>query len=769
MRTIFRKKLLLVIGVAVFIISLLSLDVVERNCRLHAAKLFYEASKDTARALATSDKRAYDARADMMHKVLISMETIAEVVNTFPHILETHNDSLTGLRDGMGITRIDIIRMADEVILASSDRSVVGKKASASDLPAPVEDNNPDFNSFVASVGSYHTVDYVTDRSGRELLLFYSGLKDKKLMLRLGFLAKNFKTTYNVAENELVTGSLPRGENGGVDVVGQNGVILNSVKKECIGRNISEVYAVSSLKDAEAGTFVRGRRSGVQSFFSWYPTQYGYTLISFMPVNEVYATRRTVLAVMLFGYAILFIALFFSTSHIVKIVMIDGLERINDSLAQIEAGDLDTKVEEDSSPEFSALSQGINSTVDALKLLMESQSAHDAEQMALARTIQLSCLPKFFPTYPEMEELDLCARTTPAQEVGGDFYDYFRIKDGLYCVMIADVSEHGIPAALLMMTAKTAIHDAVLSGDTLEHCMESVNFSLCENNSTCMFVTAFVATIDISTGEFCFVNAGHCRPLLRRSSGIWEEAKIKSGMVLGGIDNLSYSSEKIMLNPGDRVFLYTDGVTESRGTDDSIFGTGGLEILLNRPVCDDYDPASLVNLVNDELIKFRGDADPEDDVTMAAFEYYGSRPSARFLKINAEEAEMDNVLEFVENLLEDEELAADKEVSIRSAVDTAVDDIFKNIVSYAGRGRTEPVKVTIRAEVQSYPHQLIMHFIDNGHPYDPTAAAEPNTECDLKDRPCGGLGIFIVRKLMDQMSYRYKEGRNILRLVKNLD
>ena len=767
MRSAIRKKLLLVVIVSAFIMSCISLDIVDRNCRQHVSKLFHEVSRDTAQALETSNKRTYDLRSNMMQSVLTSLSTVAEVANHFPDLSKDYT-ALNSLRNSLGTVRIDIIDTAKKRIIASTDVSLKGRPAQV-DFPAPIFDNNPDFNSFVASMGSYHPVDYVIDRHNRELLLFYNNLKAPHQAIRLAFNAAGFKRTYEVATYELVTSTLPMGETGGLDVVSQNGIIVNSVNRELIGSPFADIYRGLKLESSPAGQgIIAVKRNGLEAYCSIY-FSCGYYLVPFMSTTEVYATRQTVLVVMLACYLILFAAVFVSTSHIVKQVMLDGLDRINVSLARIEAGNLEEKVSENSYPEFSVLSQGINSTVEALKQLMESQSLYDAEQLALARTIQLSCLPKYFPTYPELEQMDLCAGTSPAQEVGGDFYDYFRIHGDLYCMLIADVSEHGIPAALLMMTAKTTIHDAVLSGDTLEHCVESINISLCENNSTCMFVTDFVATLNVSTGEFRFVNAGHCRPLLRRNDGLWEEAKVGSGMILGGLDNLSYNAESWFLNPGDKIFLYTDGVTEALNKKGEMFGTGSLKIVLNRPACDNYDPASLINLVHDELDKFSADTAWEDDVTMVALEYHGNHPRAKFLRVPAQANRLDEILHFIDALLNEAKLDNYSINKIKSAVYTAVDDIFTNIVSYAADSEHEAVEVTVRAEIQDYPYQLVLHFIDNGHPYDPTAVAPPDVEKSYEERACGGLGIYLVKKLTDQMTYRYTEGRNILRLVKKLE
>lgn len=154
---------------------------------------------------------------------------------------------------------------------------------------------------------------------------------------------------------------------------------------------------------------------------------------------------------------------------------------------------------------------------------------------------------------------------------------------------------------------------------------------------------------------------------------------------------------------------------------------------------------------------------------MVALEYFSSLHADKFLQVSAQPEELDKILDFVNATLERAQLEPKRLQELRAAVDTAVDDIFTNIVSYATTGSNRQVQVTVRAEISLYPHQLILHFIDNGHPYDPTAATLPDIDCPFQDRPCGGLGIYLVKKLTDHMTYRYTEGRNILCLVKNLE
>ncbi|MBQ7503457.1 SpoIIE family protein phosphatase [bacterium] len=774
MRKAFRKKLLIVVAIAILVASFFSLDIVDRNCRTHAGKLFLETYKDTVRALNLGDKQSYELRSNMMHSVLSSLETVAEVVDSFPSVLGKDSKVLVRLCNGLGLSRIDIIDSVHNVIAVSSDILIVGGGA-RSDRSAPY-DPSSDFCAFVNSIGTYRQVEYVLDSKGRELLLFSAPLsRHPGFLVRLGISAESFKTTYNIAENQFIYGSLPIGETGGVDIV-ENGVIKNSPNEHLVGRRVEEVYDNLILPEdtynfnaanEKEHSLLPVKRDGLSCYYSVYQTE-RYKLVCYMSVREIYATRRTVFSAMLVIFAIIFVSIFFAASYLVRMIMIDGLDRINDSLAEIEGGDLNVRVEEDSYPEFSVLSQGINSTVDALKNLMERQVAHDAEQMELARTIQLSCLPKYFPTYPELRSMDLCALTEPAQEVGGDFYDYFRISDSLYGVMIADVSEHGIPAALLMMTAKTAIHDAVLSGDSLERCVESVNISLCENNATGMFVTAFVGIMNVASGEFKFVNAGHCRPILYKN-GRWQEIKVNSCFVLGGLDNLSYASQSWQLEPGDKVFLYTDGVTEALNEDGEFFGAEGLLKVLNGEKGRSYDCASLINYVKAALDEFADDRRGiGDDVTMLAFEYFGSRGSDKFLEVNSSGDELDRILDFVEDLLDRKaDLQEEALARIKTTVSTVIDDIFTNITSYSGAEKD--CKVLIRAEIQDCPKQLTVHFIDGGRPYDPTAIETPNVNLSFEERRYGGLGVHLVKNLTDRMTYRYKDGCNILCLIKKLE
>jgi sigma-B regulation protein RsbU (phosphoserine phosphatase) len=209
----------------------------------------------------------------------------------------------------------------------------------------------------------------------------------------------------------------------------------------------------------------------------------------------------------------------------------------------------------------------------------------------------------------------------PAKEVGGDFYDLFMICEDKLAMVIADVSGKGVPAALFMVIAKTLIKNNAQSGKSPKDVFETVNNILCENNDAGMFVTAFMGILDIPTGRFTFVNAGHNPPLVKRAGGEYSFLKIKPAFVLAGLEGMAYSEEKMSLSAGDVIYLYTDGVTEAMNAKNELFSDQRLLETMNR-----YKDCSLKELllsVKNEIDIFADGAEQADDITMLALEITG--------------------------------------------------------------------------------------------------------------------------------------------------
>ncbi|ADL35617.1 SpoIIE domain-containing protein [Butyrivibrio proteoclasticus B316] len=241
--------------------------------------------------------------------------------------------------------------------------------------------------------------------------------------------------------------------------------------------------------------------------------------------------------------------------------------------------------------------------------------------LTLASAIQENVLPKTFPYLPERKEFDLFATMTPAKEVGGDFYDFFMLDDDHLTLVMADVSGKGIPAALFMMVSRTLIRNRMLMGESPGKALESVNEQLCEGNKAELFVTVWLAVISLSTGEGIAVNAGHEHPVLRRKDGEYEIVAYKHSPAVATIEGIRFREHEFKLNPGDSLFVYTDGVPEATNEDNELFGTTRmLEALNANP---DARPEALLEDIKASIDKFVGDAKQFDDITMLGMHYFG--------------------------------------------------------------------------------------------------------------------------------------------------
>lgn len=240
-------------------------------------------------------------------------------------------------------------------------------------------------------------------------------------------------------------------------------------------------------------------------------------------------------------------------------------------------------------------------------------------ELNIAKKIQADMLPRNFPAYPGQEEFDVYAMNIPAKEVGGDFYDFFLIDETHLAIVIADVSGKGVPAALFMVIAKTLIKNHAQLGKSPAEVFTTVNNQLYEGNDENMFVTAWMGILEIKTGVFTYVNAGHNPPLLKHANKGYDWLKSKPGFVLAGLENIKYHQNEITLKQGDRVYLYTDGVTEAINSRDELFGDSRLLNIMN----DKKDPSLTEQLtyVKQKIDDFVGDKEQFDDITMLIMEY----------------------------------------------------------------------------------------------------------------------------------------------------
>ena len=380
-------------------------------------------------------------------------------------------------------------------------------------------------------------------------------------------------------------------------------------------------------------------------------------------------------------------------------------------------------------------------------------------ELSIASKIQEDSIPSVFPAFPDRKELNIFASMTPAKEVGGDFYDFFLIDDDHLGLVMADVSGKGVPAALFMMVTKILVSEIAQSGMPTNEVLAVVNNRICAHNKAGMFVTVWLGILEISTGILRASNAGHEYPAIKRADGNFELFKDKHGFVVGGMDDMKYTEYELRLSKGDTIFLYTDGVTEATNANNELFGNDRLVSALN--IKSDCSPTELLGRVKSEIDRFVGDAPQFDDITMMAVKYFGG-DQVEELTIDATVENIEKVTEFVNERLE----ACDCPMKAQMQIDVAIDELFSNISHYAYDPDVGPA--TVRVETKKDPLSVIITFIDNGKPYDPLAKTDPDVTLSAEDRKIGGLGIFLVKKTMDDVSYEYKNGQNILTIKKNI-
>ena len=244
-------------------------------------------------------------------------------------------------------------------------------------------------------------------------------------------------------------------------------------------------------------------------------------------------------------------------------------------------------------------------------------------ELRTASQIQESMLPHIFPAFPDREDFDLYASMTPAKEVGGDFYDFFLIDDSHLAILIADVSDKGVPAALFMMSAKILINYRAQEGGSPSEILNAVNAQICKNNKSKMFVTVWLGILDLDTGLLTCTNAGHEYPMLRGQDGVFRVFKDKHGLVLGALKKARYTDYEIRMMPGDAIFVYTDGVPEANNADGEFYGMERMEAALNTVA--DRSPEEILQGVRDNVAAFTGEAMQFDDLTMLCLAYKGKQ------------------------------------------------------------------------------------------------------------------------------------------------
>lgn len=411
---------------------------------------------------------------------------------------------------------------------------------------------------------------------------------------------------------------------------------------------------------------------------------------------------------------------------------------------------------ENLSEAIKTMEMDINNYIKNLTAITAEKERIGAE-LNVATQIQTSMLPRIFPIFPDRVDFDIYATMQPAKEVGGDFYDIFLTDDNHLAVVMADVSGKGVPAALFMVVAKILIKSHAQSGMSPAEVFTEVNAKLCENNDAGMFVTAWMGILDITSGKLTYANAGHNPPYLKRAGEAFEILKPPAGFILAGMEGIRYRQSELTLEPGDVLYLYTDGVTEATDNSNNMYGEDRLLAALNDN--RDAEPADLLPAIKEDLDKFVDLAPQFDDITMLALKYKGK--VLKRLTVPAKDEELKKVQDFIEAGIKAADFSARARVQIR----TAVEEIFINIAHYAYDAEGGDAEVWLNMDKNVGAVEIT--FIDSGRPYNPLEKPDPDITLPADDRAIGGLGIYMVKKTMDNIYYKYEDNKNKLTIVKN--
>ncbi|MGN0171738.1 MAG: SpoIIE family protein phosphatase [Acutalibacteraceae bacterium] len=573
--------------------------------------------------------------------------------------------------------------------------------------------------------------------------------------LQVGYDAEHFQKDI---DSRVVTAAKNRhvGYSGCIMICDKNFRIVSS-DEQYAGQTLSDLgFRIDSERMAEKSIY-SADISGKPYLFG-YVFHEGYYIIASMPKEEAMFMRDASFYTSTFMQILIFATLFVFIYFLIKRVIINNLRKINGSLSQITDGNLNVTVDVRTNEEFASLSDDINSTVTTLKQYIAEAAARIDKELEYAKQIQLSALPSKFPPYPDEKRFDIYAQMLAAREVGGDFYDFYMLGTDTVAFLAADVSGKGIPAAMFMMTAKTIIKDLAESGMTAGEIFTKANDKLCENNESGMFVTAWMGILDLNSGKLAYANAGHNPPLVLHNGGEFEYLKTHPGFVLAGFSGMRYRTGETTLLPGDRIFLYTDGVTEATDMQQQLYGETRLIRYINAN--RSLSASELLRGLKEDIDRFAGKAPQFDDITMLLLDYNGEKPNNSGLTERAFPAQ-DTALPEVIGFIEDALAKAACPAKATAAICVAIEELFVNIAHYAYGQDGGDVKIGVCFD--NADRIATFRISDSGIPFNPLEVPDPDITLSAQERQIGGLGIFIAKKTMDTLSYRYENGCELVR------
>ena len=414
------------------------------------------------------------------------------------------------------------------------------------------------------------------------------------------------------------------------------------------------------------------------------------------------------------------------------------------------------------SKSFHNMQQSLVKQIEELKVINEQKGRIEGE-LKIARDIQMAMLPKIYPPYPERNDLDVFGQLTPAKEVGGDLFDFY-IRDEKLFFCIGDVSGKGIPASLYMVVTKALFRTVSGHESSPERIIYALNEVLSRDNDSNMFVTLFVGVLDLPSGRLHYCNAGHDAPLLIGHTGAGL-LPVDSNLPVGVMTGWKFSKQETLMDPDTTIFLYTDGLNEAENINHQQFEMSRvIEVAHKLQKENNFKPTVIVNEMTDAVHQFVGDADQSDDLTMMALQYTKRQENItyqRSLTLTNDLKRVPRLNTFIDEVCE----ANGFDMATTMQINLAIEEAVVNVMNYA---YPKDTKGDITIEAKANKTELSFIISDTGKPFDPTAKAEVDITLSAEDRAIGGLGIHLIRQIMDHINYERVDGHNILTLIKKL-
>ena len=488
----------------------------------------------------------------------------------------------------------------------------------------------------------------------------------------------------------------------------------------------------------------------------------GWFVVSVCPysaiVSELGSVTFTILAILVVGIIILLVCIHFLLSRMMRPV-----QQMTDTAYLISKGDFDASLPDVAThDDFGKLHDAFLHMQQSLKTYMANLESETKAreringELKVANSIQMDILPIDFVLPQGYENIDIDAFLTPAREVGGDFYDFY-MKDGKIFFTIGDVSGKGIAAAIVMSMTCTLFRSLHTQNFTPSRIMNIINETLSRNNKAEMFVTMFIGIFDTATGELTYCNAGHNAPYVFSAEEGCAKLPVKPKLPLALFNAVKYEDQTFTLKRKQSLLLYTDGLTEAENRDKEQFGTQRLETLLAN--LSDVTSHEILRMIKNNLETFVDGAEQSDDLTLFALSY----DNCRTLILDNRMEEMAKLQPFIKGIGDD--LKLEKSVVLQLML--AIEEALVNVINYAYPEKGEG-KINLKAIYKKGVSTLRFELTDSGKPFDPTKAKDADLTLGVEERPVGGLGIFLIKKRMDEVIYKRENDMNKLIMIKNI-